>query len=589
MLSQIVGSWETWRQDLRHAGRGLGRTPGFAVAAVLTLAVGLTGSIVIFALIRGVLLRPLPVPHESRLFVGWRALPEAGARHWPFRAAELDFIRRESRQFESVAGVGYNEPGSVVFVDRDASTFVLSARVTGEFFEALGVEPIIGRALTPEDDRTGSENVLVITHKLWQRRYGGSREVLGRRVLIDGQPFTIVGVMPPDVDHPRQVEAWMTVAARQTAATIPTFREAMRQELDLLARLREGVTAEQASAELKALAPRLEQQQPPGDPRGLVPLIQSYRQALVGDVRQVLLVLFAAVGFVLLVASANVANLLLMRGEGRRPEFAVRAALGATRGRLARQVLAESGVLASMAGASGLTAAIWALPLIVRWLPEGLPRVDGVRVDAPVALFSFVLTLVAVSLAGLVPALASTKIDLAAGLHAAVRSTVRHNGRRALVVWQVALAMTVVSAAGLLTRSMLHLQAVGIQLASDRLVYVPLDLPQAKYADRGRREQLMTELTARLDATPPIVAATPINGLPFSGLGWDAPTFTAEGQTRGGASTNPTLNLEEIYPQLLQSIRSAIAARAPVHGGRSPGRCARGDREQRDRGTNLAG
>jgi predicted permease len=182
-----------------------------------------------------------------------------------------------------------------------------------------------------------------------------------------------------------------------------------------------------------------------------------------------------------------------------------------------------------------------------------LPRVDGVRVDAPVALFGFVLTLLAVSLAGLVPALASTKIDLAAGLHAAVRSTARHKGRRALVVWQVALAMTVVGAAGLLTRSMLHLQAVGIQLASDRLVYVPLDLPQAKYADRGRREHLMTELTARLDATPPIMAATPINGLPFSGLGWDAPTFTAEGQTREGASTNPTLNLEEIYPNYFKA------------------------------------
>jgi predicted permease len=505
-----------------------------------------------FALIQGVLLRPLPFPDQSRLIVGWRALPENPARHWPFRAADLDVIKRESRLIENIAGVGYQEPSSIVLVDREAATSVQGARVTGEFFDVLGIHPIIGRTLTPQDDLPGAENVLVITHHLWQGRYGGSHDVVGRRLLIGDQPFTIVGVMPPDVDHPHRVDAWMTVAAMETTAT--TFRGAMRQELLLLGRLRGDVTLDQASAELQSLARPLAVDRPLGDPRDFVSVIEPYHDFLVRDVRRPLYLLFAAVGFVLLVACANVANLLLMRGEDRRPEFAMRAALGAGRGRLARQVLAESWVLATVAGVVALVAATWTLPILMRWIPEGLPRMDLVRVDPGVAAFGFVLSLFVVSLAGLVPALTVVETDLDAALRGASRRTTgRRGGRAALVVSQVALAVAVVAAAGLLTRSLLRLRAVGFQLASDRMVYVPLQLPRARYADRGARERFMTELTARLDATPPIAAATPINLAPFSGLGWDAPTFTAEGQSIDRAVTNPALNLEEIHPNYFKA------------------------------------
>jgi predicted permease len=323
----------------------------------------------------------------------------------------------------------------------------------------------------------------------------------------------------------------------------------MRQELLLLGRLREGVTLDQAAAELQALALKLAVDRPLGDRRDFVPVIEPYHEFLVRDVRQPLYLLLAAVGFVLLVACANVANLLLMRGEDRRPEFAMRAALGAGRGRLMRQVLAESWVLAATAGVVALIATTWMLPILMRWIPDGLPRMELVRVDPVVAAFGFVLSLCVVSLAGLVPALTVIEVDLNAGLrHMSRRTTARRRGRGALVVSQVALAIAVVDAAGLLTRSLYRLRAVGIQLASDRLVYVPLQLPRTRYADRGPRERFMTELTARLDATPTIGAATPINLVPFSGLGWDAPTFTAEGQSIDRAITNPTLNLEEIHP-----------------------------------------
>jgi len=425
----------------------------------------------------------------------------------------------------------------------------------------LGVRPILGRALTSQDDVAGAENVLVIAHGLWRRRYGGSHDVLGQRVVLNEQPFRIVGVMPPDVDYPRHVEAWMTVAAMQTTASNPTFKAAMARELDLLARLRPGVTIRQATAELSALAPQLDATSAPGDPRGFVPVLQSYREFVVGDVRPTLMLLFAAVGCVLLIASANVATLLLVRGAARQREFAVRAALGAAPDRLVRQLVAESGVLSLAAGVVALAATTWTLPVLLRWLPGGLPRVEVIRIDAGVAVFSLALTLLVVSLAGLVPAVASVQVDLTTHLRGAIGGTTTpasQRRRHALVVAQVALAVMLVAAAGLLVRSLLRLQDIGVQLATDKLVYVPVDLPSRKYADRGRRTRFLADLVAYLEATPVIAAVTPINTAPFSGLGWDAPTFAAEGQSAERAKTNPTLNLEEIHPKYFRAFEVAL-------------------------------
>jgi predicted permease len=361
-------------QDVRYAMRTLGRAPAFTAAAVFTLVIGMAGTISMFALVEGVLFRPLPVRAEGALFVGWRALPVAGARHWPFTTAGLDLLRDESRLLEGVAGVGYNDPQPIVMVDRGEATHLLGARVTGEFFRVLGVTPLIGRTLEPDDDVAGAESALVITHALWQRRYGRSPDVLGRRVVMGGQPFTIVGVMPLDVDHPRHVEAWMTVTAMQATTSNPTAKNAMTLELDLLARLRPGVTALQAEAELRTLAPQLDAQDAAGGPQGLVPALQPFREFVIGDVRPGLIVLFSAVGLVLLIASANVSNLLLVRGEARMPEFAVRAALGAGRGRIIRQMLVESAVLALGAGAIALAAVSTMLPIVLGRVADRVSR-----------------------------------------------------------------------------------------------------------------------------------------------------------------------------------------------------------------------
>jgi predicted permease len=552
--------FDQWGHDLRLAWRGLLRAKGFTGAAVLTLAVGSAGTTAMFALIQGVLLRPLPVRQQDRLVVAWKDLGSTGAAHWPFRAPQIDVISRESRVLESVAGISYYDPSPFATVENGLASSITGAAVAGDFFRVIGVPPTLGRVLNRADNVMGAESVLVITHGLWQRRYGGSRDVIGRRLMVSERPFTIVGVMPPDVECPHGVEAWMTVAASASTVTNPAFREGVLRDVDLLARLRPGATIEQARSELLGLTTRMEADAPPDAVRGWTPVVRSYEDVVVGSARPALLVLFGAVGLVLLIASANVANLLLLRGEARRPELAVRAALGAGPGRLARQLLAESLLVALAAGGVGLGITWWTLRALVALVPDGLPRAASVRIDAGVVLFTLAVAFLTAALAGLAPALSLARADLVAYLRSGGRGatgrSMRH-GRRALVVAQVALAVTVVAAAGLLTRSLLRLQTVEMGLAADRLVFVRLALPKAKYADAGRHLQFLKDVVAQLEAAPFIGGATPVNTPPFAGTGgWDAPEFTVEGQS--AAVTNPSLNLESVHPNYFETFEVAL-------------------------------
>jgi predicted permease len=548
--------------DLRRAWRGLSRATTFTTAAVLTLAVGIAGTTAMFALIHGVLLRPLPLPEQDRVIVVSKEVRSGAAGHWPFHTADIDEIGKAAGLLERVGGIGYNGATPFVVVENGSSSYVNMAASTGGFFDVLRVPPMLGRGLSAADDRPGAENVLVITHALWQRRYGGVRDIIGQRLTVNDRPFSVVGVMPPDLDYPRGVEAWMSVAALTSMLTNPAFRV----DVYVIARLRPGVTVEQASRELQALTSRLEADAPPSAPRGMAVVVRTYEEVVVGDVGTAMLVLSAAVGLVLLIASANVANLLLLRGETRRSELAVRAALGASRGRLARQLLAESVILALAAGAVGLVMTGWTLDTLIALVPNGLPRVESVRVDMSVVLFTVVVAFVTAGLAGVVPALSSGHDHLVSQLRTGGRGTtpnaVRH-GRRALVVAQVALAVAVVAAAGLLTRSLLRLQAVDMGLAMERLVLVQLSLPQPKYANRARHLQFLDDVVVRLEEVPWIAAATPVNAPPFSGTsGWDA-LVTAEGQTQEQSTTNPLLNLEAIHPNYFQAFGVTLVRGRP--------------------------
>jgi len=537
------------RCDIRLAWRGLSRAKAFTTAAILTMLLGIAGTTVIFSLIRGVLLRPLPVHDQARLIVAWKELQSSGFKHHPFGDTEIEAVGRASRLLEAVGGVDANGAGREVVTENGESTYVESASVTGPFFQVLGVDAILGRALTSADDVEGAEDVLVISHGLWTRRYGRSRDVVGRRLTLRERPFTIVGVMPPDVDYPHGVEVWTTTHSFPTGGP---FGDAARREVDLVARLRRGVTMEQVTSELTALTQQFEREAPAGTIRGLVPVVRPFEEIVIGDVRPAMLALLVAVGLVLLIATANVSNLLLMRGERRRPEWAVHEALGASRGRIVRQVLAESLALALVAAAAGLLVTWWSLPALLTLVPDGLPRVESVHVDTTVVVFTVCVALVACCLAGLAPALSLTRTNLVSQLTSGGRWATgppRRHVRRALVIAQVALAVALVSAAGLLTRSVLHLESIDTGFAADRLVFVELSLPQARYRDRTAHAEFLDQAVSQLEAAPSVVAATPVNVRPFSGDGgWDVPRFTAEGQSADPAAANPSLNLESVYP-----------------------------------------
>jgi predicted permease len=542
-------------QDFRIACRGLWGAKAFSVAAVLTLALGIAGTTGMFALIEGVLLRPLPVREQDRLIVAWKEVRTSGSARYPFGNTEIESVAEASQLLEKAAGVTRNGVGRTVLTDRGVSGYANVADVTGGFFDVLGVQAILGRTLSVGDDKDRTEKVIVLSRGFWQRRYGASRDVLGRRVTLNDQPYTIVGVMPRDLDYPTGVEIWMT------ANSVPTngpFGDAVRREVNLIARLRHGVTIDQATSEIVSLSQRLESEAPATAVRGLVPVVRSFTDVVIGGVRRAMLTLFAAVGLVLLIASANVANLLLMRGEGRSAELAVRAALGAGRGRLVCQVLAESVILSVLAGVVGFAATFWSLRTVIALLPAGLPRLESVRIDGLVVVFSIAVAFTTALLAGVGPALLSTPADLLSQLRTGGRGitgSAATRGRRTLVVAQIALAVTIVAAAGLLIRSVLRLQSIDLGLPADRLVMLDLYLPETKYADRRQHAQFLEDAIAQLEAVPAISAATPVNLSPFSGQGWDVPRFAAEGQSEENAASNPSLNLESVHPNYFETFQ----------------------------------
>lgn len=550
--------WETLQQDVRHACRLLWRAKAFTGTAVLTLALGLAGTTVMFALIQGVLLRPLPIHEQDRLVVAWKEARTSGSARYPFGNTEIKAVADASRLLEAAAGVTRNGVGRTVVTDNGISSYASVGSVTGGFFDVLGVAPVLGRTLTMTDELDGAESAIVISSGLWQRQYGGRRDIVGRRVMLDEMSFTIVGVMPPDLDYPTGVEIWRIT--RSVPASGP-FGNAAQREVNLIGRLRRGVTAEQATSEIVMLSQRLDAEAPASAMRGLMPVVRPFADIVVGDIRMTMLALFGAVGLVLLIASANVANLLLMRGETRRGEVALRAALGAGRGRIVRMVLAESVVLSVLAGVVGFAVARLSLQALVTLVPDGLPRVESIRIDQTVVLFSLAVIFVTALLAGLAPALLSLRGDLLAPLRGgaqAIAGGPSARGRRTLVVAQVALAVTVLAATGLLIRSVLKLQAVDLGLPANRLVLLDLHLPRAKYAERHQHAQFLDEVVARLEAVPSIAAATPVNVSPFTGQGWDVPRFTAEGQDADGAVANPSLNLESIHPNYFETFQVPI-------------------------------
>jgi len=501
-------------QDLRYAVRLLLRTPGFTLLAALTLALGIGANAAIFSVINAVLLAPLPYGSPERLAIVYSQFPTMSFNRFWTSAPEFLELRQKSRSFEEL---GAWTAGAANITGGDEPVRVRVARVSAGLFPVLGVQPELGRTFTAQEDLPKTEPMVVLSHELWQRAFGADRNVLGKRVQVDGIDRTVLGVMPPGFDvGEERVEAWVPLALDPAN---PGGRAS--HYLYMIGKLKPGVSLGQARSELAGLVERWHDELPDThvpNPEEHPLVIQPLLDDLVGSVRPKMWLLMGAVGLVLLIACANVANLLLARAEARQKEIAVRTALGAQRGRLLRQFLTESVVLSLLGGALGLVLAVWGVRTIVATNPESLPRVREIAVDGRVLLFTLGVSLLTGLLFGLAPALharASVMFSsLKEGGQRATAGAGRQLLRRALVIAEVALAATLVIVGGLLIRSFWLLQQVDPGFDAKNVLTFQIALPDARYPEEQQVVAFYQRLVDRLRVLPGVETASAAWGLP---------------------------------------------------------------------------
>ena len=503
---------------LRYAIRLLVKSPGFAVAAIATLALGIGANTAIFSLVKTVLLTPLPYAEPDRLVMIWNMTTPADST-W-LSAQEVVNYRLESRSFAQFGG--YIE-GDANLTGGDDPERVRAATVTGELFDTLGVSPLLGRTLRTADTAPGAPDTVVLSHALWQRRFGGDVQIVGRRIQVNGRAREVVGVMPGDFRLPvdyrntRATELW-------TPAIIDPANLGQWGNRSYLAvaRLKPDATPAAATSELDVIGDRWVQAGyftlTAGDRlrRSAVPL----QHFVTGNVQRALLILMGAVGFVLLIACANVINLLLARADARRREVAMRGALGASRGDLVRQLLVESLLLSTLGAVAGVVLAHGSLVVLKTFRPAGLPRVEGVAIDSTALLFTALLALACGGAFGLLPALQITRQDLARVLNESGRGgapgRVRHAVRRGLVVVQLAFSVLLVVGAGLLLRSLIELQRIDLGFDDRNVLTAQVQLPATDYSEGAKIVEFYRQVTERLATVPGVVAAGGIRLLPLA-------------------------------------------------------------------------
>ncbi len=529
-----AGAWlDTLALDLRYGARMLARSPGFAAVAVAALALGIGANTAIFSVVDGVLLRPLPYPDADRLVLVSMHFARSNFPYGNLCLADYLEWRAANRAFEDPAVytrrrfdlTGAGEPEQVG-----------GAEVAAGFFAALRVRPLAGRVFRAGEDGPARERLAVISESLWRRRFGGDPGVVGQAVDLDGNRTTIVGVMPPSFHFPRpDSEVWTNLVFAPPTRRGPFFYRG-------LARLRPGVSPVQAQAELDAVARRIERQDPRAT-RLSFPL-QPLREAIVGDARPALLVLLGAVSLVLLIAAVNVANLLLARATAREREMAVRLGLGAGRGRLLRQLLTESGLLALAGGAAGVAAAAWGIALLRAWNPGNLPRIEEVHLDLRVLGFTLLVSLATGVLFGLAPALHGSRADLTPALREGGRGGTAGAGRRrtraALAVAEIALSLPLLAGAALLLHSFVRLQRVetGLLAPPARVMTLQISPSAARYRDGKTSIAFYQLLLERVRRLPGVEAAAVADSLPPDRES-NADTYVIAGRPLAPGELNP--------------------------------------------------
>ena len=519
---------ETLLQDIRYGIRMLLMRPGFTAVAVFALTLGIGANTAIFSVVNGVLLRPLPYKNPDRIVTIWE--PSRGGHTLGLTDLEFFDYREQNHVFEEVAAFA---TGATNLTGSGEPERVAATWASAGFFASVGVDPALGRAFTAEDDKPGPAQVVVLSYGLWQGRFGSDPNIIGQQVSLNGLSRTIIGVMPRGFyfDN-KDVQLWLPLGLDR-ANVSPRDRG-----YNAIARLRSDVTLEQARVEMNTLAAQLAEEYRKRYPEGvnatqsvnLIPL----HDLIVGDIRPALLVLLAAIGFVLLIACANVANLLLARAEARQKEIAIRIALGAGRGRVIQQLLTESVLLSLLGGAMGLLLAFWGVEALLAIAPASIPRTSEVGVDGTVLIFTLAVSVLAGIMFGLVPGLQSSKVDLHASFKEGRGSTGdrgRRRTRRLLVVSEIALSLVLLVGAGLMIKSFWRLLNVDPGFDPNNVLTAQIALPQSRYPQFQQVDAFYKQLLERVESLPGVQSAGTVTVLPLSGSNSNA-SFEIEGRPR---------------------------------------------------------
>ena len=549
---------DTFRHDIRQSFRRLRKQPGFTAVVLITLALGIGANTAIFSVVNTVLLRPLPYKQPSELVTIQHHYPSLQLDA-PVSAPGFKAYHDNTRIFD---GVAVEASWSANLTGVGEPVRLRGGRVSGEYFRTMGVPAALGRALLPEEDAPGRNHEVVISDGLWKRLFGAERSTVGRTISLNGEGYTIVGVMPPSFRDfwSHDVEIWTPLALTPDNFVADNYTN---EWLNLTARMKPGVTIDQATRDMHAFAEQLKRDNPGSFPDKWTLEVTSLDEIATGDIRPALLVLLGAVGFVLLIACANVANLLLARAAGRTKEVAIRSALGAERWDIIRQLLTESVVLSLIGGAIGLLIAYWSVRALVAVNPSNVPRIDELGLDGNVLLFTAIISLGTGLLFGMMPALQISRSDL--------QSTLREGGRggggersgqrvrRVLVVAEVALALTLLVGAGLLVKSSARLSGVDPGFEPSDVLTFSLSLPAIEYPSDTAINAFYDAVLPAIERLPGVRAAGATSVMPFGG-GWTTGSFNVEGYQPPPDANGPWGDIRIISPGFLETLKVPVLA-----------------------------
>jgi predicted permease len=541
-------------EDLRYGLRMLRHAPGFTAIALITLALGIGANTAIFSVVKAVLLKPLAFTDPDRLVNLWASNPHnPGDNIIPVTRADFEDWRNRTHSFAEI-GATYDVHKSLTGAGEPAALdgYAFSANV----FDVFGVTPLLGRTFTVEEDHPGADRVVVLGYSLWQSKFGGDRSVVGKAIVLDGQSYTVLGIMRPGFNYPGSSDFWVPIALEPA-----DMANRRRPYLRPVARLKPGVTLEQANADLVNVATRLQEEYPETNASRSA-IVEPIRQLYVGDIEPALLALLGAAGFVLLIACTNLANLLLAHSAGRRKEFAVRIALGATRGRLLGQLLAESTLLSLAGGLLGLLLVFCSQGTLLKLFPNdianlNIPRIDAIPVDSGVVAFALLLGVFTGVLFGLLPALHTSAGEVYETLKEGGRSgsvAGRERTRSVLVIAEMALSLVLLAGAGLMIKTFLRLEGTSLGFNPDHVLTAQLLLPDNKYPKLEDRARFLQETLARITALAGVQSAGAVAFAPLSGF-WGATNFTLEGLPAAPGSVARQADFNLVSPSYFRTMQ----------------------------------